>query len=150
MEKQNFDEIVQFAIDSEQEAVDAYTTASEIVTRKSVKDMLLGLARQEEMHKRKLQSIDRERVESAAIVEVPDLKIADYTDDVTVTPNMGYQDILPDLPGSLFIVGQIEVLSQQKCTGLIVGGTRCDGRQQNDPQKALSNVFHGNTVFKSW
>jgi len=94
MEKQNFDEIVQFAIDSEQEAVDAYTTASEIVTRKSVKDMLLGLARQEEMHKRKLQSIDRERVESAAIVEVPDLKIADYTDDVTVTPNMGYQDIL--------------------------------------------------------
>ena len=94
MEKQRFDEVIQFAIDSEQEAVDAYTTASEIVGRRNVKDMLLGLARQERMHKKKLESIDRARVNDAAIVDVPDLKIADYTDDVTVTPDMDYQDIL--------------------------------------------------------
>ena len=94
MDKREFDEIVQFAIDSEQEAVDAYTTASEMVKRKNVKEMLTGLAQQEQMHKAKLQSIDRERVGTAAIVEVPDLRIADYTDDVTVTPDMDYQDIL--------------------------------------------------------
>ena len=94
MEKDLFVEIIQFAIDGEQEAVDAYTTASEMVTAANVKEMLLGLARQEQMHKKKLESIDRERVADTAIVNVPDLRIADFMDDVTVTADMGYQDIL--------------------------------------------------------
>jgi rubrerythrin len=94
MKKDLFDEIIRFAIDGEQEAVDAYTTASEMVTRANVKEMLLDLARQEQMHKKKLESIDRERVADAAIVNVPDLRIADFMDDVTITADMGYQDIL--------------------------------------------------------
>lgn len=94
MKKSLFDEIVQFAIDGEQEAVDAYTTASEIVTRTNVKNMLLGLAGQEQMHKERLESIDRERVTETAIVNVPDLKIADFMDDVAITADMDYQDIL--------------------------------------------------------
>jgi rubrerythrin len=94
MDKRNFDEIIRFAIDSEQEAVDAYTTASEIVTVSTAKKMLLGLAAQEMGHKRKLELIDMKGVGNVAIVKVPDLKIADYTDDVTVTPEMDYQDIL--------------------------------------------------------
>lgn len=94
MEKGRFEMVIQLAIDGEQEAIDAYTTASEIVAAANVKEMLLGLARQEQMHKNRLMSIDRERVSAAAIVNVPDLKIADYMDDVTVTADMGYQDIL--------------------------------------------------------
>jgi rubrerythrin len=94
MEKERFDEVIQFAIDSEQEAVDAYTAASEVVKRKNVREMLLGLAQQERMHKKKLQSIDRGRVSQASIVKIPDLKIADYMDEVTITADMGYQDIL--------------------------------------------------------
>ncbi len=94
MKKDLFDEIIRFAIDGEQEAVDAYTTASEMVTRVNVKEMLLDLARQEQMHKKRLESIDRERVADTAIVNVPDLRIADFMDDVTITADMGYQDIL--------------------------------------------------------
>jgi rubrerythrin len=94
MEKERFDEVIQFAIDSEQEAVDAYTTASDVVKRKNIKEMLLGLADQERMHKRRLESIDRERVTGASIVSVPDLKIADYMDEVTIAADMDYQDIL--------------------------------------------------------
>ena len=94
MKKDLFDEIVRFAIDGEQEAVDAYTTASEMVTRANVKSMLLDLARQEQMHKERLESIDRERVAETAIVNVPDLRIADFMDDVTITADMDYQDIL--------------------------------------------------------
>ena len=94
MKKDLFDEIIRFAIDGEQEAVDAYTTASETVTRTNVKKMLLGMARQEQMHKKKLESIDRERVADTAIVNVPDLRIADFMDDVTITADMDYQDIL--------------------------------------------------------
>lgn len=94
MKKDRFNEIVQFAIDGEQEAIDAYTTASEIVKRRNVKEMLLGLARQEGMHKRRLESIDRERVTETAIVNVPDLKIADFMDNITISADMDYQDIL--------------------------------------------------------
>ena len=94
MKKDRFDEIIQFAIDGEQEAIDAYTTASEVVKRGNVKQMLLGLAQQEAMHKRRLESIDRTRVAEAAIVNVPDLKIADFMDDVTISADMDYQDIL--------------------------------------------------------
>jgi rubrerythrin len=94
VKKDLFDEIIRFAIDGEQEAVDAYTTASEMVTRVNAKEMLLGLARQEQMHKKRLESIDRERVADTAIVNVPDLRIADFMDDVTITADMGYQDVL--------------------------------------------------------
>ncbi len=94
MKKDLFDEIIRFAIDGEQEAVDAYTTASEMVTRVNVKEMLLDLARQEQMHKKRLESIDRERVADTAIVNVPDLRIADFMDDITITADMDYQDIL--------------------------------------------------------
>ncbi len=55
--KDLFDEIVQFVIDGEQEAVDAYTTASEIVTRANVKSMLLDLAGQEQMHKERAHNL---------------------------------------------------------------------------------------------
>lgn len=94
MKKDRFNEIVQFAIDGEQEAIDAYTTASEIVKGRNMKEMLLGLARQEGMHKRRLESIDRERVTETAIVNVPDLKIADFMDNITISADMDYQDIL--------------------------------------------------------
>ena len=94
MEKARFDEVIKFAIDGEQEAIDAYTTASGIVKRNNMKEMLLGLARQERTHKTRLESIDQERVSEAAIVNVPDLKIADFMDDVTITAAMDYQDIL--------------------------------------------------------
>jgi len=94
MKKDLFDEIIRFAIDGEQEAVDAYTTASEMVSRVNVKEMLLDLAGQEQMHKKRLESIDRERVADTAIVNVPDLRIADFMDDTTITADMDYQDIL--------------------------------------------------------
>jgi len=61
MKKDLLDEIVQFAIDGEQEAVDAYTRASEIVTRANVKSMLLGMARQEQMHRRRRATSSRSR-----------------------------------------------------------------------------------------
>ena len=94
MKKDLFEEIMEFAIAGEQEAIDAYTTASEMVTRRNVKTMLTGLADQERLHKERLESIDRGGVTEASIVNVPDLKIADYSDDITITADMDYQDVL--------------------------------------------------------
>jgi len=89
-----FREILEFAIRKEQEAVDAYTTASRIVKRAGVRDMLLLFAKQEEGHKRKLEAIDQASVAAAEAATVPDLRIADYTDNAEITPTMDYQDLL--------------------------------------------------------
>jgi rubrerythrin len=94
MDTVRFREIIDFAIEKEQEAVDAYTAASEMVRRSNVREMLLDLAKQEEGHKRKLQGIEPGRVAAAHIEKVPDLKIADYTDNVEITADMDYQDVL--------------------------------------------------------
>lgn len=94
MDPMRFREIIDFAIEKEQEAVDAYTAASEMVKRSNVKAMLLDLARQEEGHKKKLQNIEPGRVEAAHVERVPDLKIADYTDNVRITSGMDYQEVL--------------------------------------------------------
>ena len=94
MDAMRFKEIIDFAIAKEREAVDAYTAASEMVKRSNVKETLLGLAKQEEGHKRKLESIEPGKVSQAHIEKVPDLKIADYTDNAEITANMDYQDVL--------------------------------------------------------
>jgi rubrerythrin len=94
MDAVRFKEIVDFAIEKEQEAVDAYTAASEMVRRPNVKEMLLDLAKQEEGHRRKLEGIEPGKVDGAHIESVPDLKIADYTDNVEITSGMDYQDVL--------------------------------------------------------
>ena len=94
MDRRQFDEVIAFAIEKEQEAVDAYTTASSTVKRSHIKAMLLELAAQEERHKHKLQAIELERLESSHIADIPDLKIADYSDSVEITSDMDYQDVL--------------------------------------------------------
>jgi len=94
MDTMRFREIIDFAIEKEQEAIDAYTQASGMVKRSNVREMLLGLAKQEEGHKRRLMSIDQGRVSQSHVEKVPDLKIADYTDNVAVTADMDYQDVL--------------------------------------------------------
>jgi rubrerythrin len=94
MDAVRFKEIIDFAIEKEQEAIDAYTAASEMVKRSNVKEMLLDLAKQEEGHKRKLQSVEPGKVSAAHIEKVPDLKIADYTDNVEISAEMDYQDVL--------------------------------------------------------
>lgn len=94
MDKKLFDEVVAFAIEKEQQAVDDYTSASETVKRAHVKKMLLEFAAQEEAHKRKLEGIDRTKVADASIADIPDLRLADYSDNVVLSPDTDYQDLL--------------------------------------------------------
>jgi len=89
-----FDEVVAFAIEKEQEAADAYSTASKIVKRANVSAMLLEFAAEEERHRRKLEEIDPARVEDADVADIPDLRISDYSDGVEITEQMDYQDVL--------------------------------------------------------
>ncbi len=94
MDTRQFDEVIAFAVEKEQEAVDAYTTASNIVRRAHIKSMLLEFAEQERRHKEKLLAIDMSKVADSSVVNIPDLKIADYSDSIEITEDMDYQDVL--------------------------------------------------------
>jgi rubrerythrin len=94
MQRSKFEEILSMAIEKEQEAVDAYTAAAGTVKRANIRDMLLDLARQEQGHKRRLMAIDMAGIPDAHVRDIPDLKIAEYADDVGFSASMDYQDVL--------------------------------------------------------
>jgi rubrerythrin len=96
--KENFSsprEVVDFAIEREQEAHDFYMKLKERVKSQELKDTLNQFAMEELGHKKKLQGII-EKTEEYGFTkdEVTHLKISDYLVDKTPSPDMSYQDVL--------------------------------------------------------
>ncbi len=94
MATQTFDDILDFAIKKEEEAIDLYTHALQMAEHSSSKKMFEELKEMEKSHKRMLEKMDAERVMGSEIEDVPDLKISDYLLDVEFSPDMNYQEIL--------------------------------------------------------
>ena len=90
----NTDEILDFAIAREQEAVDFYAGLAQNAERKWMKDVFAGFADEERGHKRKLVGIKEGRLMTSAAPAVKDLRIGDYLVDVEASPDMNYQDAL--------------------------------------------------------
>ncbi|MHC4598567.1 MAG: ferritin-like domain-containing protein [Planctomycetota bacterium] len=90
----SFNDILDFAIEKEQEAADLYRDLGEKSDRAGTKEMFLELSRQEEGHKAKLQAMNREVFPEKGAAEIPDLKIVDYLSPVEVGPDSSYQDVL--------------------------------------------------------
>lgn len=89
-----YDEIIQFAIDKEQEAVDFYSDMANRTQSPSGKTMFNELADMERGHKTKLQKLDLGYFSSKELKPPADLKISDYLVDVELKPDSPYQDIL--------------------------------------------------------
>jgi len=89
-----FDEVLSFAIEKEQEAVELYEHAGGMSELPNVKAMFREMSEQELGHKRKLQHLDEIKAAATAVEKVPDLKISDYLVDVEFRPDMSYQDVL--------------------------------------------------------
>ena len=81
MEKfKNIDEILDFAIKSEQDAVDFYNNLAEKTNNNAVKKIFIQNANEEKAHKLKLQKVKKEKVFSDEFKKgTLDLKISDYT-----------------------------------------------------------------------
>jgi rubrerythrin len=94
MQSENINEIIQFAIGKEQEAIDFYTDLAGRVKLEAVAEELLKLAEMEKGHKHRLETLDVEAYISSPPAEIKDLKIADYMEKAVVTPDMDWQDIL--------------------------------------------------------
>jgi rubrerythrin len=87
-------DILDFAIQGEQEAVDFYSGLSRLAKNQEMKDIFMQFAAEEMSHKAKLLKIKEEGVFALHHESIPDLKIADYLVNAEATPEMNYQDAL--------------------------------------------------------
>ena len=87
-------EVLDFAIAREEEAVEFYTDLAGKMDQPAVRRMFDAFAGEERGHKAKLLAIKNGKLLAPAARKVMDLKIADYTVDVEPTPDLDYQGAL--------------------------------------------------------
>lgn len=90
------EELIHFAIDREQEAIDFYTNASTQEPYSSGKETFLGFAAEEKKHKALLEGFltGDTKLNDYQFKSIPDMKRSDYLVDLEYTPDMVYQDML--------------------------------------------------------
>lgn len=88
------DDILDFAIEKEQEAVVFYTEMAEKTERSSTRLLFKDFACEEEGHKAKLQHIKSSKRMEPMAAKVVDLKIGDYLVDVEPSSDLDYQQAL--------------------------------------------------------
>jgi rubrerythrin len=87
-------DILNFAIEGEQEAVDFYTKLAGQVENESMKNNFIQFAHEEMEHKAKLLDVQQKGFFEMSFEKIADLKIADYIVKAHAGPNMTYQDAL--------------------------------------------------------
>jgi rubrerythrin len=91
---QSVEEVLDFAISREQQAVDFYTKLSTLAPGIQLQELMRGYAKEEQRHKDKLLAVKQGGALDNAHKQPLDLKMADYLVDVEETPEMTYQDAL--------------------------------------------------------
>jgi len=88
------DEILDYAIDQEQQAADFYADVAQRAETAGMKKVLLDFAEEEKRHKKLLQDVKAGEHELTPEEEVLDLKIVDYLVEVEAKDDISYQDAL--------------------------------------------------------
>ncbi|MCF7792481.1 MAG: ferritin family protein [Candidatus Cloacimonetes bacterium] len=94
MTKDKFNEVIDFAIDGEKDAVRFYQDLQTRVKFNAQKEMLKELENMEKGHIVILENIRDKGFQKIEVKEVTDLHIADYVVDIQPKEDMSYQDIL--------------------------------------------------------
>jgi len=97
MTLENFNEVIDFAVAREEEAVRFYQDLAKLAKFTAQREMLNELADMELGHARVLETLrglGPESVQKAAVKDVPNLKISEYLVEAPPTAQMTYQDIL--------------------------------------------------------
>ena len=89
----SFDEVMNFAIGAETEAIDFYRMLADFVEKPEMAEVLSGLALQESEHRSKLEAIKAGRIVMDE-EEVGNLGITDHVEDVKPYAKMNYVDLL--------------------------------------------------------
>jgi rubrerythrin len=93
-EFKSVEDILDFAIRAEQEAVDFYSDLASRSKNNQMKKVFREFAGEEMKHKSRLLGIREEKTLVLSGETVRDMKIADYLVDVKPTPDMTYSDAL--------------------------------------------------------
>jgi len=93
-EFKSIDDILDFAINNEQNAVDFYTQLANESTNEEMIKVFTQFAKEEMGHKAFLTKIKTEGTFTVKNEKVLDLKMSDYLVDVKPKPNMPYEDAL--------------------------------------------------------
>ncbi len=93
-EFRNVDEILAFAIEQEQKAVDFYTALAKEAVSEEMKKVFLEFAGEEIRHKQRLTRIREEGVFTMPKQVVADLKIGDYMVEVKASGKLSYEEAL--------------------------------------------------------
>lgn len=91
----NIDNILNFAIDAEQEAFDFYMNLANKLSNNQMKAVFEGFAKEEIAHKAKLMKIKEEGAfDDFKREKIDDLKMEEYVVAVKPNPNMTYKEAL--------------------------------------------------------
>ncbi len=88
------DDILDFAMNSEQEAVDFYNELAANSKNEEMQQIFNQFAQEEIGHKAKIRKLKEEGTYKLDKQQVEDLKVSDYMVHVDPTPDMDYQDAL--------------------------------------------------------
>jgi len=94
MDSTKFEEFIEFAIQREEAACQAYGEMSKVAETPGLKGLLLELQAEEKKHKELLQDITSEAIGSLETHKVLDLRISDFLTEEPTTPDMTFQDLL--------------------------------------------------------
>jgi rubrerythrin len=98
MEFKNMEQIIDFAIEKEKEAAQFYESLSKKESMSAVKEMFSEFAKEEEKHRKLLQSIKsggmNKEVSEYKFKWIPDLKRSNYSIDIVYQEGMAYNEIL--------------------------------------------------------
>jgi len=93
-EFKNVEDILDFAIRAEQEAIDFYTGLASRSKNRQMSDVFTEFAEEEMKHKSRLLGIKETKTLILSGEVVRDMKISDYLVDVPASPDMNYADAL--------------------------------------------------------
>jgi rubrerythrin len=92
--KKTYQEVLQYAIEREQEAQRDYEAAAGTMKNATMRDALLEMAAQERGHEKKLRSLDVDKFLNTAKTPVPSLDITEYVVAGELRAGMNYPELL--------------------------------------------------------
>ena len=93
-EFKSINDILDFAINEEQKAVDFYSELAENANSDEMRDVFEEFAQEEVKHKARLTGVKEKGLFEVSQEKIADLKIADYLVNVKASTNMTYQEAL--------------------------------------------------------
>ena len=94
MEFKSLNEILDFAISKEEEAYNFYYKIADSVKFPYMRQIFIDFAKQEEGHKAKLLLVKGGNMVLPSDKTIKDLKIGDHLVDISVAPDLSYQEAL--------------------------------------------------------